>query len=90
VPDNIRIQIMTITGKVVRTVFKDELGPLRVGNNISEFAWDGSDEFGQPLARGVYLYKVDVLDTAGERFEARETSADHLFKNGYGKLYLMR
>ncbi len=90
VPDNLRIQIMTVTGKVVRTIFKDELGPLRVGNNISEFAWNGTDEFGQELARGVYLYKVDVIDRSGENFQSRETGGDNLFKNGYGKLYLMR
>ncbi|MCU0448973.1 MAG: C25 family cysteine peptidase [Bernardetiaceae bacterium] len=90
VPEQIRIQILTVTGRVVRTIHKDELGPLRVGNNITEFAWDGTDEYGQQLARGVYLYKVDVVDGRGEAYQSRETQADHLFKNGYGKLYLMR
>jgi len=30
VPQNIKIQIMTITGKVVREITEDELGPLHV------------------------------------------------------------
>ncbi|MCC5944310.1 MAG: hypothetical protein JJT94_05195 [Bernardetiaceae bacterium] len=89
IPDDIRIQIMTITGKVVRTINRDELGTVRIGNNISEFAWDGTDEFGDPLANGVYLYKVDVRSRQTE-IERRETARDDLFKRNLGKIYLMR
>ncbi|RYE00754.1 MAG: hypothetical protein EOP50_03205, partial [Sphingobacteriales bacterium] len=55
VPQNIRIQILTITGKVVRDITKEELGPLHIGTNITEFKWDGTDQYGQKLANGVYL-----------------------------------
>jgi hypothetical protein len=89
VPDDIRIQIMTITGKVVRTIHKDELGALRVGDNLSEFSWDGTDQFGDQLARGVYLFKVDVRKQ-GKDFERFETAGDGLFEKGFGKIYLMR
>lgn len=89
VPDELKIQIMTITGKVVRTILKDELGAIKVGDNISDFAWDGTDQFGDQLANGVYLYKVS-LRTNGNNFERRETKADKLFKNNIGKIYLMR
>jgi Peptidase family C25 len=58
VPQNIRIQILTITGKVVREVTKDELGPIHIGRNITDFKWDGTDMYGQKLANGVYLYRV--------------------------------
>ncbi|MBI1780813.1 MAG: hypothetical protein HYR66_05530, partial [Sphingobacteriales bacterium] len=37
VPQNIRIQILTITGKVVREITKEELGPIHIGRNITEF-----------------------------------------------------
>ncbi|MEI9808498.1 MAG: hypothetical protein WDO16_11860 [Bacteroidota bacterium] len=47
VPQNIRIQILTITGKIVRDITKDELGPLHIGRNITEFKWDGTDQYGQ-------------------------------------------
>jgi ferredoxin-like protein FixX len=89
VPDDIRIQIMTITGKVVRTIHKEELGNLRIGDNISEFSWDGTDQFGDQLARGVYLFKVDVRKQ-GRDYERFETAGDGLFEKGYGKIYLMR
>jgi hypothetical protein len=90
IPEDIRIQIMTVSGKVVKTIFKDDLGPLQIGNNISQYAWDGTDEFGDQLARGVYLYKVDVRKAGGEDFDRRPTAADDMFKQGYGKLYLMK
>ncbi len=38
-----------------------ELGPLHIGSNITDYAWDGTDEFGDQLANGTYLYRV-VLD----------------------------
>ncbi len=58
VPQNIKIQIMTITGKIVREITKDELGPLHIGRNITEFKWDATDQYGQKLANGIYLYRV--------------------------------
>lgn len=88
-PDYMQIQIMTITGKVVKEIDLSELGPIRIGNNITDYAWDGTDEFGDRLANGVYLYRVRTnLD--GESIEHRDTSADKYFKQGYGKMYLMR
>jgi flagellar hook assembly protein FlgD len=89
IPDEIKIQIMTISGKVVREITQDEIGPVHVGNNITEYAWDGRDEFGDELANGVYLYRVFVQQN-GQSFERRSTSADRAFKRDYGKLYILR
>jgi flagellar hook assembly protein FlgD len=89
IPDQIKIQIMTISGKVIREITQDELGPVKIGNNISEYAWDGRDEFGDQLANGVYLYRV-IARINGEDLDLRETSGDEAFKNGIGKLYLLR
>lgn len=89
IPDDLKIQIMTVSGKVVREVLKEELGPIRIGQNISTFAWNGTDEFGDRLGNGVYLYRV-LVRSRGQNIEHRSTSADDTFKNGFGKLYLMR
>jgi len=92
VPQNIKIQILTITGKIVREITKDELGPLHVGRNITEFKWNGTDEFGQRLANGVYLYHV-VTNLNGkslDKYKAAGDNTDKYFNNGYGKMYLMR
>jgi flagellar hook assembly protein FlgD len=88
-PTNFKIQIMTITGKVVREIYQDEIGPIHIGRNITEFAWDGKDEFGDQLANGVYLYHV-ITRINGSEIEKRETAADQFFKKGWGKMYLMR
>lgn len=89
VPDFMKIQIFTIDGRIVREIFQNELGPIRIGVNITEFAWDGTDEFGDKLASGVYLYRVFTKDN-GETVEKSSTSADKYFKKGFGKMYLMR
>lgn len=89
VPDQIQIQIMTITGKVVREIDQHELGPIRIGNNITDFAWDGKDEFGDQLANGVYLYRVKMR-LNGTQLEHRESGADKFFKEEFGKMYLLR
>ncbi|RED99440.1 putative type IX secretion system sortase PorU2 [Marinoscillum furvescens] len=88
-PDEVKIQILTVSGRVVREITQDELGPLRIGTNISQYAWDGRDEFGDLLANGVYLYKV-VLRQGGEAIQHRFTSGDRSFKNGFGKIYILR
>jgi flagellar hook assembly protein FlgD len=92
VPQNIKIQILTVTGKIVREITKEELGPLRVGKNITEFKWDGTDQYGQKLANGVYLYRV-VTNLNGrslDKYKADDDNSDKYFNKGYGKMYLMR
>lgn len=89
VPERIKIQIMTVSGKVVREITHEEIGPIHIGNNITEYAWDGRDEFGDQLANGVYLYRV-LIDNPGENFKHRETAGDAGFKKEYGKLYILR
>ncbi|WP_052739168.1 C25 family cysteine peptidase [Pontibacter korlensis] len=89
IPEHIKIQILTITGKVVKEIMKEELGPLRIGNNKTEYAWDGTDMYGDKLANGVYLYRV-VMSKEEEFRKHRNTFGDGSFKNGYGKLYILR
>lgn len=89
VPEEIKIQIMTVTGKVVREILQNELGPIRIGNNITEYAWDGRDEFGDQLANGVYIYRVLVRKN-GQFVAHRPTAGDRGFTKGFGKMYLLR
>lgn len=90
VPDKIKVQIMTVTGKIVREVFKDELGPIQIGNNISTFAWDGTDQFGDRLANGIYFYRVITENNNKSEIKYRANNTDNLFKKNFGKIYLMR
>ena len=93
IPQNIKIQILTVTGKIVREITKDELGPIHIGNNITQFKWNGTDMYGSKLANGVYLYRV-VTNLNGNSLDKFPTgdqgNTDKYFKAGYGKMYLMR
>ncbi len=89
IPDQIKIQIMTVSGKVVREITQEELGTIRIGNNVSSYAWEGTDEFGDKLANGVYLYRV-ITKINGQSVERRATAGDKAFKHEYGKLYILR
>jgi len=63
---SVSINIMSIAGKVVKTLYS------RIPNSsshISEIEWDGKDEYGQTLARGVYLYRVKVKSEDGKTAE---------------------
>lgn len=89
IPSQLKIQILTVTGKVVKEITKAELGPLHIGRNITEYKWDGKDQYGQLLGNGVYLYRV-VSSLNGNNMDHRDSGADKFFKHGYGKMYIMR
>ncbi|MBC7889321.1 MAG: hypothetical protein H7Z13_15700 [Ferruginibacter sp.] len=92
VPQNIRIQILTITGKIVREITKAELGDIHIGRNITSFKWDGTDMFGQKLGNGVYLYRVftNLNGKSLDKYKSDGERTDKFFNKGYGKMYLMR
>jgi hypothetical protein len=89
IPDYFKIQIMTITGKVVREITTDELGPINIGRNITQYAWNGKDEYGDQLANGVYLYTVTAY-IGGQDIEHRTSGADKYIRKNFGKMFLMR
>ncbi len=88
VPTTFKIQIITITGKVVKEIYQDEIGFIHIGRNITEYAWDGRDMYGDKLANGVYLYRV-ITKLNGNDIELNQTDADQYFKKGWGKMYMM-
>ncbi|WBA43560.1 C25 family cysteine peptidase [Hymenobacter canadensis] len=94
-PRDMKIQILTLTGRVVKEIMMEDItakGPLRIGNNITGYAWDGTDTYGDRLANGTYLYRV-ILDDPTSKFSRRATSAEadrRAFKNDWGKIVLIR
>lgn len=91
IPENISISIMTLTGKVVKEITKEELGPLRIGINRTAYIWNGTDDFGSKLANGVYLYKVNMHKKNGAQYDHLANSkTDIFFKEGFGKLVILR
>jgi hypothetical protein len=100
VPDFIKIQIINIRGQVVKEIFKEELGPIKLGVNRTQYAWDGKDQYGDALANGVYLYKVTVKNDGQDvpmmdekDFKSINKSNKNLgqyFKDGWGKMVILR
>jgi len=52
-----QIQIYTVTGRLVKTINK--LVPTQ-GFRAEGIDWDGTDDFGDQLAKGVYVYRLSV------------------------------
>lgn len=90
-PDRYRIDIMTISGRMVRSIDQWELGPLKVGTHRTDFAWDGTDMYGDRLANGTYLYRFIVEDESGQTVKQYENDQlDPYFLSGLGKIVLLR
>lgn len=60
------IQIFTVSGKVVKSFQKDIFA---ASSHFSDITWDGKDDYGDPIAKGVYIYKVK-LRSQGKTEEA--------------------
>ncbi|MCB9276483.1 MAG: hypothetical protein H6564_20785 [Lewinellaceae bacterium] len=84
------IQVMTISGRIVREITEQEIGPLRIGTHRTDYAWDGRDQYGDKLANGVYLYRVVARDSEGHDFGAYDNNTDRYFRNGLGKMVILR
>lgn len=69
-PLNVTIKIFTVSGRVVKTL---EDSFFADGNLYCDLEWDGLDEFGDALGRGVYVYQVQVKDeSTGEKISRFE------------------
>lgn len=91
VPSDYQINIFTTSGRLVRSLGPPDLGALKIGRQLTSGTWDGTDQFGQRLARGTYLYRFEVATTStSETFEDRATGTEKYFKSGFGKLVVLR
>ncbi|MCB0843414.1 MAG: hypothetical protein KDE26_09195, partial [Bacteroidetes bacterium] len=77
------------SGKLVKVIDLLALGEVNFGRNITNYSWDGTDEYGDRLANGVYLYKV-VSRMPTQTLELNDTGTSDYFRNGYGKMVIMR
>jgi hypothetical protein len=63
---DVMIQIFTVSGKLVKTIQRT---PAPGGYRAGPFEWDGKDDFGSNIGRGVYIYRVKVRNENGETAE---------------------
>ncbi|MFN0034001.1 MAG: type IX secretion system sortase PorU [Saprospiraceae bacterium] len=59
---DVQVSIFSVSGRLVKTIQQTITNndSFRVSTDVQ---WDGNDEYGDPLARGVYLYRVKVRGT---------------------------
>ena len=89
-PTEFFIRIMTVSGRIIKTIPLHLYENLKIGTHRTEYQWDGRDDYGDQLANGVYLYQVFVRGTDGEEFEHRSSAIDGYFRNGVGKMVILR
>jgi hypothetical protein len=58
--DEVTIRIYSVTGALIRTV---RCSPG--ARNCNEYEWDGTDRYGNPLASGVYFYRLTARGVNG-------------------------
>lgn len=69
-PLDVQVQILTITGKLVKTINQTIVNE---GFNSRDVKWDGKDDFGDRIGKGVYVYKITVKSsTTGKKTEKIE------------------
>ncbi|MES2774770.1 MAG: type IX secretion system sortase PorU [Bacteroidota bacterium] len=71
---NVRIRIFTLAGKIVKEIVQPFFS---TGTRMTDIFWDGKDQFGSKLAKGVYVYELIVQAANGEK------------KSSFQKLYLL-
>ncbi|WP_159019381.1 type IX secretion system sortase PorU [Algibacter sp. L3A6] len=60
-PLDVSIQIFTVSGKLVRTLNGQTATGFNVTSSLSrDIVWDGRDDFGDKIGKGVYIYKLKV------------------------------
>lgn len=90
-PSVFRIEIYTVTGRLVKRMDLRDLGLVHIGQNLNGFEWDGTDDYGDRLANGVYLYKAVIRYPDGSEPKMREEAGlTNYFNNGFGKLVIFR
>ncbi|MBC7654096.1 MAG: type IX secretion system sortase PorU, partial [Oligoflexus sp.] len=56
----VQVNIRTVSGKLVKTINQQVNS---AGNRVNNIFWDGKDDFGEKLARGIYVYELKVRST---------------------------
>jgi len=62
---DVSIQIFTVSGKLIKTIN----GQTNTGSNTTSslsrnLTWDGTDDFGSKIGKGVYVYKLKVRSSS--------------------------
>ncbi|MBX7108592.1 MAG: type IX secretion system sortase PorU [Chitinophagales bacterium] len=81
----VMVQVYTISGKLVKTIQQSVLPEMVAfsgagcsdagtsgGYRVNNIFWDGKDDYGDPIGKGVYVYKLTVEADNGMKADAFE------------------
>ena len=57
---DVSIQIFTISGKLIKTINSQTNASGSTSSLSRNISWDGTDDFGSKIGKGVYIYKLNV------------------------------
>jgi len=67
-PLEVQVQIFTISGKIIKTINRT----IQTTGNLSRsINWNGLDDFGNRLGKGVYVYKLKVKSTISNQYSEK-------------------
>lgn len=66
---DVQVQVFTVSGKLVKTL---DAYMHTDGRYTEPIEWDGTDEFGDRIGKGVYIYRLRVRNSLGETAERYE------------------
>ena len=69
---DILIHIFTVSGKLVKTIQEKQ---FLQGNRSNPIVWNGRDDYGDKIGKGVYIYRLTVRNSQGETAEKIEKIA---------------
>jgi len=66
---DVQVQVYTVSGKLIKTINRSVTCE---GYRVDNLEWDGRDDFGDPIGRGVYVYRLKIRDSDGATAEKYE------------------
>ncbi len=60
----VKIEIFSVSGKVVKTILRNI---NTAGYRVDDITWDGLDDYGDKIGKGVYIYRVTLNDDSGKK-----------------------
>ena len=65
----VSVQVFTVSGKLVKSIHRTVDAHKTMRDQVT---WDGRDDYGERLGRGVYIYKLKVTTPEGAKKEVFE------------------
>lgn len=63
-PLDVQVQVFTVSGKIVKTINQQV---ITSGSQSRDIVWNGLDDFGDKIGKGVYVYKITVKSTLNNK-----------------------